>query len=98
MIEALDYAQRTNTVGSLKDEDVSRSIRATDSMVRMAESDGSSTLMVAAVVQNAEAMAALNERLKHPIDAAVSIAGEHGFVQAEDKYNRYLKNKSPKDF
>lgn len=98
MIEALDYAQRTNTIGSLKDEDVSRSIRATDSMVRMAESDGSSALMVAAVVQNAEAMAALNERLKQPIDAAVSIAGEHGFVQAEYKYNRYLKNKSPKDF
>lgn len=98
MIEALDYAQRTNTIGSLKDEDVSRSIRATDSMVRMAESDGSSALMVAAVVRNAEAMAALNERLKQPIDAAVSIAGEHGFVQAEDKYNRYLKNKSPKDF
>lgn len=98
MIEALDYAQRTNTIGSLKDEDVSRSIRATDSMVRIAESDGSSALMVAAVVQNAEAMAALNERLKQPIDAAVSIAGEHGFVQAEDKYNRYLKNKSPKDF
>lgn len=98
MIEALDYAQRTNTIGSLKDEDVSRSIRANDSMVRLAESDGSSALMVAAVVQNAEAMAALNERLKQPIDAAVSIAGEHGFVQAEDRYNRYLKNKSPKDF
>ncbi len=98
MIEALDYAQRTNTIGSLKDEDVSRSIRANDSMVRMAESDGSSALMVAAVAQNAEVMKALNERLKQPIDAAVSIAGEHGIVQAEDKYNRYLKNKSPKDF
>lgn len=98
MIEALDYAQRTNTIGSLKDEDVSRSIRATDSMLRMAESDGSSALMVAAVVQNAEAMTALTERLKQPIDAAVSIAGEHGIVQAEDKYNRYLKNKSPKNF
>lgn len=98
MIEALDYAQRTNTIGSLKDEDVSRSIRANDSMVRMAESDGSSALMVAAVAQNAEVMKALNERLKYPIDAAVSIAGEHGIVQAEDKYNRYLKNKSPKDF
>lgn len=98
MIEALDYAQRTNTVGSLKDEDVSRSIRATDSMVRMAESDGSSALMVAAVVQNADAMKALNERLKQPIDAAVSLAGEHGFIHAEAEYNRYLKNKSPKNF
>lgn len=98
MIEALDYAQRTNTIGSLRDEDVSRSIRASDSMVRIAESDGSSALMVAAVAQNAEVMASLNERLKHPIDAAVSIAGENGIAQAEDKYDRYLKNKSPKKF
>lgn len=98
MIEALDYAQRTNTIGSLREVDVSRSIRATDSMVRIAESDGSSALMVAAVARNAQAVAALNERLKYPIDAAVSIAGEHGFVQAEDKYNMYLKNKSPKNF
>ncbi len=98
MIEALDYAQRTNTIGSLRNEDVSRSIRANDSMVRMAESDGSSALMVAAVAQNAEVMAALNERLKRPIDAAVSIAGEHGFVEAKNEYDRYLRNKSPKDY
>lgn len=98
MIEALDYAQRTNTIGSLKDEDVSRSIRANDSMVRIAESGESSALMVAAVAQNAEAMAALNERLRRPIDAAVSVAGEHGIVAAEDKYKAYIKNKSPKKF
>lgn len=98
MIEALDYAQRTNTIGSLRDADVSRSIRATDSMVRMAESDGSSALMVAAIAHNAEIMSSLNERLKYPIDAAVSIAGDHGVAQAEDKYKMYLKNKSPKKF
>lgn len=98
MIEALDYAQRTNTIGSLKDEDVSRSIRANDSMVRIAESGESSALMVAAVAQNAQAMAALNDRLRRPIDAAVSVAGEHGIVSAEEKYKTYLKNKSPKDF
>lgn len=98
MIEALDYAQRTNTIGSLKEEDVSRSIRANDSMVRIAESGESSALMVAAVAQNAQAMAALNDRLSRPIDAAVSVAGEHGIVSAEEKYKTYLKNKSPKDF
>lgn len=98
MIEALDYAQRTNTIGSLKEEDVSRSIRANDSMVRIAESGESSALMVAAVAQNAQAMAALNDRLSRPIDAAVSVAGEHGIVAAEDKYKAYLKNKSPKHF
>lgn len=85
MIDALDYAQRTNTIGSLRTEDVSRSIRATDSMVRMTESDDSSALVVAAIAHNAEIMTSLNERLKHPIDAAVSIAGDHGVAQAEDK-------------
>lgn len=98
MIEALDYAQRTNTIGSIKDEDVSRSIRATDSMVRIAESNDSSALMVAAIAHNAETMSSLNERLKYPIDAAVSIAGEHGVAHAEDRYHMYLKNKSPKNY
>lgn len=98
MIEALDYAQRTNTIGSIKDEDVSRSIRATDSMVRLAETNDSSALMVAAIVHNAETMSSLNERLKYPIDAAVSIAGEHGVAHAEDRYHMYLKNKSPKNY
>lgn len=98
MIEALDYAQRTNTIGSIKNEDVSRSIRATDSMMRIAESNDSSALMIAAIAHNAETMSSLNERLKYPIDAAVSISGDHGIAQAEDKYKMYLKNKSPKNF
>lgn len=96
MIEALDYAQRTNTIGSLKDEDVSRSIRATDSMVRMAESDGSSALMVAAIAQNAQAVAALNDRLREPIGAVVTVTGDHGIKKAQDEYDNLLKNKSPK--
>lgn len=96
MIEALDYAQRTNTIGSLKDEDVSRSIRATDSMVRMAETDGSSALMVAAIAQNAQAVAALNDRLRDPLGAVVTVTGDHGIKKAQDEYDNLLKNKSPK--
>ena len=96
MIEALDYAQRTNTIGSLNDEDVSRSIRATDSMVRMAESDGSAALMVAAIAQNAEAVAALNDRLREPLGAVVTVTGDHGIKKAQDEYDNLLKNKSPK--
>lgn len=98
MIEALDYAQRTNTIGSLRAEDVSRSIRANDSLVRMAESDGNAALMVAAVAQNAQAVAALNERLRAPIGAVVTVTGDHGINRAQDEYNRYMKNKSPKNF
>lgn len=96
MIEALDYAQRTNTVGTLRPADVSRSIRANDSLVRMAESDGSSALVVAAVAQNAQVVDALNARLKEPLVAVVTMAGDHGVVKAQDEYDQYMRNKKPK--
>lgn len=96
MIEALDYAQRTNTVGTLRPADVSRSIRANDSLVRMAESDGSSALVVAAVAQNAQVVDALNTRLKEPLVAVVTMAGDHGVVKAQDEYDQYMRNKKPK--
>ena len=96
MIEALDYAQRTNTIGSIKEEDVSRSIRASDSMVRIAESDGSTALMLAAVAQNARAVDALNQRLNEPLGAIVTVTGDYGINNAKEKYDQYLKNKNPK--
>lgn len=96
MIEALDYAQRTNTVGTLRPADVSRSIRANDSLVRMAESDGSSALVVAAVAKNAQVVDALNTRLKEPLVAVVTMAGDHGVVKAQDEYDQYMRNKKPK--
>ena len=96
MIEALDYAQRTNTIGSLRAEDVSRSIRASDSMVRIAESDGSSALMVAAVAQSAQAVDALNNRLKEPLGAIVTVSGDYGINKAQSEYDQYMKNKNPK--
>lgn len=98
MIEALDYAQRTNTIGSLKEEDVSRSIRANDTISRAAESDGSGALVAAALAQSAMVVDRLNERLNQPIGAVVTMTGEHGLNQAQEKYNLYMKNKSPKNF
>lgn len=96
MIEALDYAQRTNTIGSLKAEDVSRSIRANDSMVRMAESDGSNILVAAAVAHNTEAVDRLNNRLQQPLGAIVTVTGDHGINKAQDEYDQYIRNKNPK--
>lgn len=96
MIEALDYAQRTNTIGSLRSEDVSRSIRANDSLVRMAESDSSNVLVAAAVANNTEAVARLNDRLQQPLGAIVTVTGDHGINKAQDEYNQYMKNKNPK--
>lgn len=96
MIEALDYAQRTNTIGSLKAEDVSRSIRANDSLVRMAESDGSNVLVASAVAHNTEAVDRLNNRLQQPLGAIVTVTGDHGINKAQDEYDQYIRNKKPK--
>lgn len=96
MIEALDYAQRTNTIGSLKAEDVSRSIRANDSLVRMAEYDGSNILVASAVAHNTEAVDRLNDRLQKPLGAIVTVTGDHGINKAQDEYDQYIRNKNPK--
>lgn len=96
MIEALDYAQRTNTIGSLSQEDVSRSIRANDSLARIAESDGSSALMVAAVAQNAQAVAALTSRLREPFVTVNTVTGDRGIKAAQEEYDKLIANVTPK--
>lgn len=96
MIEALDRAQRTNTIGSLKPEDVSRSIRANDSLARIAEDDNQGALMVAAFVQNSQAVGALVERLNEPFVTVNTVTGDHGIKQAQDEYSRLMDNVTPK--
>lgn len=96
MIEALDRAQRTNTIGSLRPDDVSRSIRANDSLVRIAEGDGSSVLIMAALAQNAKAVDLLNRRLQKPLGAIVTMTGDYGINRAKEEYDQYMRNKNPK--
>lgn len=96
MIEALDRAQRTNTIGSLRPADVSRSIRANDSLVRMAESNDGSALMVAAALQMSRTVSRLNNRLDEPFVTVNTVTGDKGIKQAQDEYTRLMNNKSPK--
>ena len=96
MIEALDYAQRTNTIGSLRPDDVSRSITANNSLVRIAEGDGSSALMVAAAVRMSQTVDNLTDRLNEPFVTVNTVTGDHGIKRAEDEYSRLMSNKSPK--
>lgn len=96
MIEALDRAQRTNTIGSLRPDDVSRSITANNSLVRIAEGDGSSALMVAAAVRMSQTVDNLTNRLDEPFVTVNTVTGDHGIKQAEDEYSRLINNKSPK--
>lgn len=96
MIEALDYAQRTNTIGSLRADDVSRSITANNSLVRIAESDNGSMLMAAVSAQMAAAVDNLTTRLNEPFVTINTVSGDHGSKQAQDDYDKLIRNKSPK--
>lgn len=96
MIEALDYAQRTNTIGTLRAEDVSRSIRANDSLVRISESDNASALMVAAVARMSRSIENLNDRLNEPFVTINTVTGDYGIKQAQDEYSRLIDNVTPK--
>lgn len=96
MIEALDYAQRTNTIGSLRADDVSRSITANNSLVRIAESDNGSLVMAAVASQMSTAVADLTERLNEPFFTVNSVTGDYGMKSAQDDYNRLMNNVTPK--
>ena len=91
LIEALDYAQRTNTIGSLKGTDVSRSITAP-----MALAQSQPQVIVQESKDLRETIARLNERLDEPFVTVNTVTGDKGIKQAQDEYQRLMNNKSPK--
>ncbi len=102
LIEALDYAQRNNTIGSLKASDVSRSITAP--MV-LAQQSASPQIVVAksqptvVVEQNREytdTMRRLADRLAEPFVTVATVTGDKGINKAQEEYDRLIRNKKPK--
>lgn len=96
MIETLDRVQRTNTIGTLRADDVSRSITANQSLVRLSETDNGSLVMAAVSSQMAAAVADLTVRLCEPFVTVNTVAGDHGMQQAQDEYTRLMNNVTPK--
>lgn len=96
MIEALDYAQRTNTIGLLRSEDVSRSITAPQTISRIADGNPSAALMAAAMESNAGAIGRLVRRLEEPFVTVNTVSGDAGLKRAQDEYTKLMNNKSPK--
>lgn len=96
LIDALDYAQRTNTIGSLRAADVSRSVTA-PSVVAAAASDGSVMAALAAAVSfSADTIRRLNARLDEPFVTVNTVTGDNGIKQAQDEYSSLIRNKTPK--
>ncbi len=102
LIEALDYAQRTNTIGSLTAADVSRSITApmliaaqpqsatAPAVTNIYTSEGERNGELAIVIRE------LKERLSEPFVTVNTVSGDHGIQQAQDEYERLMRNKAPK--
>ncbi len=102
MLEALDYAQRTNTIGSITAADVSRTITApavlasVPSVAPTIVNNNYNTVPTADNSGIERTLSLLNDRLSEPIGAVVTVSGDHGIVRAQDEYQRLMKNKSPK--
>lgn len=108
LINALDIAQRTNSVASLRAEDISRSITAPAVIAERLSTQGAigSSIQRAlpAISQRSEkqdtslsdTLAQLTQRLNEPFVTINTITGDTGIKQAQDEYQRLIRNKTPK--
>ena len=110
MIEALDYAQRTNTIGSLRSEDVSRTIVAPSVyaqsgqqptptvIVQSPQADAQTEIAAgsAFIREYADIMRQLKDRLNEPFVTVNTVTGDTGIKQAQDEYDQLIRNKTPK--
>jgi TP901 family phage tail tape measure protein len=108
LINALDYAQRTNTIGSLRADDVSRTIIGTGAVaspspqpvIIQAPTDNVASAALAqsaAVLSRYEkTMSQLSKRLNEPFVTVNTVTGDTGIKQAQDEYDTLMRNKSPK--
>lgn len=107
LINALDYAQRTNTIGSLRADDVSRAIapnvvstQQVQPVVVQAPTDNVASAALAqstAVLSRYEkTMSQLSKRLNEPFVTVNTVTGDTGIKQAQEEYDTLIRNKSPK--
>ena len=104
LLEALDYAQRTNTIGAITQADVARSITAPVILAaRQQQQPTPQVVSVAAPAVNvttgdeyAAAMQQLADRLDRPFVTVNTVTGDAGIKQAQDEYDTLMRNKSPK--
>lgn len=101
LLEALDYAQRNNTIGSISAADVSRSITAPAVMAHAYApptivNNTFNTSQPADTSAIERTLSRLNDRLNEPFVTVNTVSGDHGIQRAQEEYERLMRNKSPK--
>lgn len=98
-IEALDYAQRNNRIGSISAQDVSRHVTA-PALIAGAAADGSMeraiVAMSAVIGEYQDTMKRLGDRLEEPFVTVATVSGDKGIKRAQDEYQRLQNNSLPK--
>ena len=99
IINTLDYAQRTNTIGSLRAQDVSSTITAPVKIAKASE-DGRLNATLAATAKTlatySSTMKDLSSRLNEPFVTVNTVTGDTGIKKAQDEYEQLIRNKTPK--
>ena len=92
LINALEQAQRSNTIGTISSADVSRSITAPMATASAASEDKTASNRD----ELATTLRKLNTRLEQPFVTVNTVTGDTGIKKAQDDYERLMRNKNPK--
>lgn len=96
LIDALEYAQRHNTMPALKQTDVSRSITAPNVIAMNSGNNEGLVAVASALSQYTGTIKALNERLDEPFTTVNTVTGDAGIKKAQEEYQQLMNNTKPK--
>lgn len=96
LIEALDYAQRNNTIGSLRMGNLNMSAPAASSPSSSPAATAQFQQLAATNAMLMGAIAKLNRRLNEPFVTVNTVTGDTGIKKAQTDYERLMRNKTPK--
>lgn len=96
LIEALDYAQRNNTIGSLRMGDLNMSAPSASAPSSSPAATAQMQQLAATNAMLMGAIAKLNRRLNEPFVTVNTVTGDTGIKKAQTDYERLMRNKTPK--
>ncbi|OUN70225.1 phage tail tape measure protein [Barnesiella sp. An55] len=94
IIDALEYAQRTNTIGSISR--VSTPPGTISLPTTSPDGGGNSPDTGVLLATYFAVLKKLNDRLDEPFITVNTVTGDRGIKKAQDEYDRLIRNKTPK--